>query len=165
MKILCSACLCGCACRYDGRSTRHPLLERLAGFHELIPVCPEVLGGLGIPRSPVELRQGRVLDSTGKDWTPSLRQGVDSVMKMVDEIRPDLCILQQRSPSCGHGLIYDGTFTGRLAKGEGLLSRALLDRHIPILPGDQLDSLQVARDGSIVDRDGRSIMAKVCKSR
>ena len=117
MDILVSACLLGTPCRYDGASRPCGELARLEVLgHRRIPVCPEVMGGLPTPRPPAELqRDGRVVDRAGKDVTEAYRLGAEAVLK-------------ERSPSCGRGQIYDGSFTGRLTEGSGVTAR-LLEEH------------------------------------
>ena len=116
MDILVSACLLGTPCRYDGASRPCGELARLEVLgHRLIPVCPEVMGGLPTPRPPAELqRDGRL--------------GAEEVLELARAHRCTLAVLKERSPSCGRGQIYDGSFTGRLTEGSGVTAR-LLEEH------------------------------------
>ena len=125
MKILISACLLGIPCRYDGASKPQPWAAALARRHELVPVCPEQLGGLPTPREPSERREGRVVMRTGTDVTEQYRRGAEAALALCRLLRCEAAILKERSPSCGHGTIYDGTFTGTLTKGDGVTAELL----------------------------------------
>ena len=148
-KPLCivSACLCGIPCRYDGKDVKVNLADfsvpggvprplpdfaalRASGL--VLAVCPEVEGGLPVPRSPVEIRDGRAVSATGKDFTREFHSGA---LKALEKARqtslPDgslLAVLKDKSPSCGSTCVYDGTFSGRVIPGEGVTA-ALLRRH------------------------------------
>ena len=122
MKIMVSACLLGEDCKYDGGNNRNEaLLEMIAG-HEVIPVCPEVLGGLPVPRVPAEIAAGRVVNREGQDVDGAFRRGAEKALGIAEREKPDLIILQSRSPSCGVKEIYDGTFTGRKIPGHGIFA-------------------------------------------
>ena len=132
MKILISACLLGIPCRYDGRAKSQPWAEALAGRHDLVPVCPEQLGGLPTPRDPSERREGRVVMNTGADVTEQYRRGAEAALRLCRMLGCEAAILKERSPSCGHGTIYDGTFTGTLTDGDGVTAELLLRNGIPV---------------------------------
>lgn len=132
MRILISACLLGVCCRYDGASKPHPLAVELAEKHELIPVCPEQLGGLATPRPPAE-RQGKaVIAKTGADVTEQYRRGAEEALKLCRLLGCEAAVLKERSPSCGSGEIYDGTFTGTLIAGDGVTAELLKAHGIPV---------------------------------
>ena len=117
-----SACLLGENCTYDGGNNRNEaLLEMLAG-HEIIPVCPEVAGGLPVPRIPVEIVDGRAVNRNGEDMDGAFRKGAEKTLEIAAREKPDLIILQSRSPSCGVKEIYDGTFTGKKIPGHGIFA-------------------------------------------
>lgn len=138
MKIAVSACLLGHNCKYNGGNNRsQKVLEYLEG-HDVIPVCPEVAGGLPIPRVPVELRDGKAINRDGEDVTTFFRHGVEKTMAILAEKPVDLAILQPRSPSCGCKQIYDGTFTKTLIDGKGMFAQALADANIPMIGADEL---------------------------
>ena len=118
MRILISACLLGARCRYDGVSKLQPWISDLAERHILVPVCPEQLGGLPTPRPPAERRGDRVMTRDGGDVTAQYRRGA--------------ALLKERSPSCGSGMVYDGTFTGVLTAGEGVTAELLRAQGIPV---------------------------------
>ncbi|WP_018125931.1 DUF523 domain-containing protein [Desulfovibrio oxyclinae] len=123
--ILVSACLAGVKCRYDGGDNEHPDAVRLVEQGRAIPVCPEQLGGLPTPRNPVEIRDDRVVDESGTDFTEHFRRGAREAVKLAVCAGCRTALLQPRSPSCGCGMIYDGTFQRRLIPGDGFLARAL----------------------------------------
>lgn len=127
-KILVSACLLGIACRYDGKVKRYLKVLRLAKNKILIPVCPEILGGLSTPREKAEIKDGKVLTKSGKDLTKYFEKGAREVLKIAKILNIKKAILKQKSPSCGFGKIYDGTFSGKIINGDGITA-ALLKKH------------------------------------
>ena len=136
MKIAVSACLLGHDCKYNGGNNRsQKVLDYIEG-HDVIPVCPEVAGGLPVPRVPVELEGGRAINRDGEDVTAFFQRGVEEEMKKMQDI--DLAILQPRSPSCGCKQIYDGSFTKTLINGKGMFAQALADAGIPMMDGDDV---------------------------
>ena len=122
MKILVSACLLGDNCKYNGGNNRNAELLRLLSGHTVIPVCPEVLGGLPTPRTPAEIVNGIVTNRNGESVDEAFRKGAEEALKLAKQEQPDLIILQSRSPSCGVKQIYDGTFTGTLIPGQGVFA-------------------------------------------
>ena len=135
-KLIVSACLLGEACRYDGKSKPCEKVKLLAEKYELIPVCPEVTGGLPVPRVPVELKNGRAINRNGEDVTDFFLKGVEKEMAKMQDI--DLAILQPRSPSCGCKQIYDGTFNKTLINSKGMFAQALAEAGIPLMDGDDV---------------------------
>lgn len=133
MTILVSACLLGENCKYNGGNNRNERVLRYIGGHEVIPVCPEMLGGLPSPRKPVEWRDGRAVTADGDDCTDAFDLGIERTMALIDGKHIDLAILQSRSPTCGVKQVYDGTFTGTKIGGQGALAKALAARGIPLL--------------------------------
>ena len=127
MNVLVSACLLGVECKYSGGSNAHPFLMEAArrGRVQLIPVCPECYGGLPIPRAPSEQRGGRVYAKTGEDLTEAFERGARTALHLARLYGCRHAILKERSPSCGSGLIYDGSFSGALAPGQGVAARLL----------------------------------------
>ena len=129
MNILVSSCLLGIPCRYDGQSKPCEAVRRLAGRHRLIPVCPEVLGGLPTPREPSEIRpDGRVYSRTGQDVSEAYLAGAREALRIARLHGCSLAILKEKSPSCGCGRVYDGSFTHTLTAGDGICT-ALLRRN------------------------------------
>ncbi len=138
MTILVSACLLGENCKYNGGNNRNERVLRFVAGHEIIPVCPEMLGGLPAPRKPVEWRNGRAVTRDGDDWTDAFRLGVSRAMALIEGKRIDLAILQSRSPTCGVKQIYDGTFSGTRMAGQGALAHALAERGIPLMDAEDV---------------------------
>ena len=139
--ILVSCCLLGAECRYRGDGQRSEAVLRLAEKHTLIPVCPEQMGGLPTPRDPAEIRGDRVVSSAGRDVTAAYRKGAQTALFLAKLNRVDFAILKAKSPSCGKGLIYDGTFTGNKIPGNGVAAALLLENGIPVFTEDELDRL------------------------
>lgn len=140
MKIAVSACLLGENCKYSGGNNRSErLLSELAKYPEIevIPVCPEVAGGLPTPRPPAEIVDGEVVNNCGVSVDAEYRAGVATEMARLE---PHIeagelvaAVLQSRSPSCGVHEVYDGTFTGRLVTGRGLFAQALMGEGVPLV--------------------------------
>ncbi len=122
MKIMVSACLLGENCKYSGGNNRRPELLCLLSGHTVIPVCPEVLGGLPVPRTPAEIVNGTVMNREGRSVDAAFRLGAEKALEIAEKEKPDLIILQSRSPSCSVNEIYDGTFSGRRAPGRGVFA-------------------------------------------
>ena len=138
MVILVSACLLGENCKYNGGNNRNERVLRYVQGHEVIPVCPEVLGGLPCPRKPVEWVGERVLTRDGDDCTENFRIGVQRALEVIADQQVDLVILQSRSPTCGVKQIYDGTFSGVRIDGQGVLAKALAARGIPLMDAEDV---------------------------
>lgn len=141
MKLLVSACLLGVRCRYDGASKAHPLAGALAQAHELVPVCPEQLGGLPTPRPPAERRGDRVVTGAGADVTEQYRRGAAEALRLCRVLGCEAAVLKERSPSCGRGEIYDGTFSGTLAAGDGVTAALLRAGGVPVYGESQIEEL------------------------
>lgn len=125
MRVLVSACLLGVSCRYDGQSKAYPLVEELCRRHQVVPICPEQLGGLSTPRTPAERQGERVVTRSGGDVTAQYRRGAEEVVRLAKLLGCTVAVLKERSPSCGSGQIYDGSFTGTLTDGYGVAAEAL----------------------------------------
>ena len=138
MKIAVSACLLGHNCKYSGGNNRSQKVLDYIEEHEVIPVCPEVTGGMSTPRVPVELKNGKAINRDGEDVTEFFLRGVEKTMEKLDGQNIDLAILQPRSPSCGCKQIYDGTFTKTLIDGKGMFAQALAEAGIPMMDGDDV---------------------------
>lgn len=136
-RILVSACLLGEPCRYDGASQPCENVMALATDYDLVPVCPEQLGGLPTPRTPSELQpDGRVIDRAGRDRTEAFRAGAQEAVRIARAHGCTRAILKAKSPSCGTREIYDGTFTGTLVPGKGVTAVALEQAGIEIAQED-----------------------------
>ncbi len=141
MKILISACLLGTPCRYDGKSKANPRLQALLEKHQLIPVCPEQLGGLPTPRPASERRGRQVLNHQGQDVTSQYQRGAEEALRLAQLFGCTCALLKERSPSCGSGQIYDGTFSGTLIPGDGLTAQLLKAAGIQVYGESQIDAL------------------------
>lgn len=141
MNVLVSACLMGFRCRYDGGAQRLDCLDALRERHVLVPVCPEVMGGLPTPREPSEIRSGRVVTRDGRDVTEAFARGAREAERIALACGCRCALLKERSPSCGLGRVYDGTFTGTLTRGDGLCARLLSQRGLRVLGESQAEEL------------------------
>ncbi len=139
MNILVSACLLGERCRYDGKSKPNADITALALRHKLIPVCPEVLGGLQTPRAPAEICGSRIINSEGADVTAQYTLGAQKTLEIASENKCTIAILKEKSPSCGRGLIYDGSFSRTLTDGDGITAKLLIDNGITVIGESQYD--------------------------
>lgn len=151
MKILVSACLLGEPVRYDGGAKLVAGIARLAAKHQLIAFCPEVAGGLPVPRDPAEItgsaipilqrRGGGVLTPEGKDVTDAFRQGAEAALELCRTHGIEAAILKERSPSCGVHQIYDGTHQGRVIAGSGLTAELLREHGIRLYTEEDYEQL------------------------
>jgi uncharacterized protein YbbK (DUF523 family) len=132
MKLLCSACLLGKNCRYDGKNNENKKIKKLFYEHEVIPICPEELGDLPTPRPPAEIKCGKVITNKGVDVTKNFNIGAYRVLEIAKKLDIKNAILKQRSPSCGCGKIYDGTFTKTVIEGNGITAKMLIDNGIEV---------------------------------
>ena len=136
MKIMVSACLLGRNCKYNGGNN---LDENVIGFlqgHEVIPVCPEEAAGLGIPRTPMEIVNGVLINKEGIVVDEPVRRAVEKIVAEHPDV--DLAILKSRSPTCGVKQVYDGTFSGVLVDGTGALAQALKEAGIKVLDAEDV---------------------------
>ena len=130
--ILVSACLLGEKCRFDGKSKPCDKVIKLNEKYNLIPVCPEVLGGLETPRTPCEIRNGKVISANGIDRTIEYTTGAQIALEIAKENNCKVAILKSKSPSCGKGKIFDGTFSGTLTDGNGITAQLLTENGIDV---------------------------------
>lgn len=143
MKILISRCLLGESCRYDGRSvpSEAACLLREAG-HTLIPVCPEVDGGLPTPRAPAEIQpDGSVFNQAGEDVSAQYRRGAELALETAQREGCQAAVLKAKSPSCGSTQVYDGSFSRILIPGQGVAARLLTQAGIHVVDEDHLGDL------------------------
>ena len=138
-RVLVSFCLLGAQCRYDGQC-KPPLAElaRLQARFDLIPICPEQLGGLATPRPPAERRGSRVVTASGLDVTEAYARGAQQVLQLARQFSCRAAILKAKSPACGSGLIYDGSFTRRLVPGWGVAAQLLRENGLLVCDETQI---------------------------
>lgn len=151
MNILVSACLLGLNCKYNGGNNYSSKLAACLPEHRFIPVCPEQLGGLCTPREPSEIQNGtgrevwqgkaEIWSRPGGDVTEAFKKGAAEALKLAKLYDCRVAILKARSPSCGYGLIYDGSFSGRLIEGNGACAELLSDEGILILNEDNFEAV------------------------
>lgn len=138
MKIAVSACLLGENCKYNGGNNYSKKLVEFLKDKEVITLCPEVLGGLPIPRKPAEIVDGEVKLENGKSVDYEFKKGAQIALDKVIDNQVDLVILQSRSPSCGVNNIYDGSFSGKLIDGKGVFAKLLVDNGIDVIDVEDL---------------------------
>lgn len=138
MKILVSACLLGKNCKYNGGNNLNQGVLDFVEGHEVIGVCPEQLGGLSTPRLPAEIVDGVVTNKEGVSVDAEFRKGAQAALAAALENKVDLAILQSRSPSCGVKEIYDGSFSGKKIKGQGVFAKLLSAHGIKVLDAEDV---------------------------
>lgn len=138
MKIMVSACLLGENCKYNGGNNRSEKVLKYVEGHEVIPVCPEVWGGLPTPRVPAEIVNGVVTARDGKIVDQEFRKGAQLGLELAVREKVDLAILQSRSPSCGPKEIYDGTFSGSRIEGMGVFAKLMAEHGFQVIDVEDL---------------------------
>ncbi len=136
MTVLVSACLLGENCKYNGGNNASPAILEFLKDKQVIPICPELLAGMPSPRPPVEIKDARVIRKNGEDVTDAYCFGVQKAMQRAAQQPIDLVILKSRSPTCGVGQRYDGTFTNTLVQQSGLFAEALLQAGYTVKSSD-----------------------------
>ncbi|NLB21714.1 MAG: DUF523 domain-containing protein [Clostridium sp.] len=152
MKLLVSACLLGERVRYDGQAKEIDGIKKLAKTHELISFCPEVSGGLPVPRQASELKgsainilkgnEGGVFTKEGANFTKAFLQGAEKALALCKQHDIKIAILKERSPSCGANFVYDGTHQGRVIPGEGITAALLKQHGIQVFTEDNFMALE-----------------------
>lgn len=140
-KILISACLVGDNCKYNGGNNLNPHIEKLLEKYELIPFCPEVEGGLNIPRNPSEIKGNSVFMDNGNDVTENFNKGAKKALMLCLYLKIKKAVLKERSPSCGTHQIHDGSFSNKLINGMGVSAKLLKDNGIEVYSEEELDKL------------------------
>ena len=140
-KILVSACLLGIKCRYDGKSMPNEGVMRLAEKYALVPVCPEIYGGLPTPRTPSERVGDLVIMKDGTDVTENYQRGAKETLELCRIFGAKTAILKERSPSCGKGEIYDGSFSGALTARDGVSAELLISEGIRVIGESEIKIL------------------------
>lgn len=139
--LVISACLLGIPCRYDGRSVKKIDASALAEKYNLIPICPEIYGGLSTPRVPSERIEDRVMMRDGRDVTENYNRGAAASLEIAKANGAKLALLKERSPSCGKETIYDGTFSGTLTSRHGVTAECFLKEGIAVFGESEISEL------------------------
>jgi len=139
--LLVSACLLGVPCKYSSGDNLCPGVLALRDRYQLIPVCPEQLGGLPTPRPPAECRGDRVINREGADVTAQFQAGAEAALALAEIFHCTGAVLKSRSPSCGSGAIYDGSFTGTCVPGSGVTARLLQSHGIPVWTEESMEKI------------------------
>ena len=144
--IIISACLLGRECRYNGGHSKLSKLDSLDV--DFIPICPEEAGNLGTPRPSSELKSpakevvkgtGKIVTISGVDVTAQFLEGSKKELLKLKQSNGKIAVLKSRSPSCGYGQVYDGSFTGNLCKGNGIFSQMCEDEGVKVISSDNID--------------------------
>ena len=137
-KILVSACLLGENCKYNGGSNFSPAVAEYVRGREVLTLCPEMLAGMGCPRTPIEIVDGVLMDRDGNNVDGPMRNAVARAMEMVRKEEISCAILQSRSPTCGVNQVYDGSFSGKLIEGSGIFAQALKEAGYRVLDAEDI---------------------------
>ena len=142
-RLLISACLIGAKCKYSGGHNALPenALAALRKRYALVPVCPETAGGLGVPREPSERRDDAVISRSGRDVTAAYCRGAAIAGELCERFGCRTALLKERSPSCGSGAVYDGSFSGTLVPGDGVTAELLKGRGVLVVGEGELEKL------------------------
>ena len=135
-KILVSACLLGENCKYNGGNNYAPAVAEYLEGREVIAICPEMLAGMGCPRTPIEIVNGVLMDRDGNNVDAAMRNAVEKAMDTIRVENIQCAILQSRSPTCGVNQVYDGSFSGKLIPGSGIFAQALKDAGFQVLDAE-----------------------------
>ena len=138
-KILVSKCLLGINCRYKGDNCKNEAVCVLGERYEIIGVCPEQDGGLPTPRDPAEIVGDRVISSSGRDVTAEYNKGAHHALELAKSNKIEFAVLKSKSPSCGCGTIYDGTFSGKLTIGDGVTSKLLKENGFKVIDENEIE--------------------------
>lgn len=139
MKVLVSACLLGENCKYDGGNNLNAAVKEYMKGKEVLPICPEMMAGLGCPRTPIEIVNGVVMDKNGNSVDTAIRSAVARAMEQVAKEEIECAILQSRSPTCGVNQIYDGSFSRKRITGSGVFAQALKDAGIKVIDVEDIE--------------------------
>lgn len=140
MKIAVSACLMGDNVRYNGSNTFNKKLINLLDNYETVKVCPECKAGLSVPRNPVEIYNNRIVDAKGNDYTEAINKANTLLFEKIKDC--DFAVLKQKSPTCGNGIIYDGSFSGKLIKGYGSFTKLCINNGMTVFSEEQIDEIR-----------------------
>lgn len=138
MKVLVSACLLGRNCKYNGGNNYCPAVVEYLKDQDVVEICPEMMAGLGCPRTPIEIVNGVLTDKNGCNVDTTLRQAARDALEFAKKQDIHLAILQSRSPTCGVNQVYDGSFTGKRIPGHGVFAQMLLEAGLPVLDAEDI---------------------------
>ena len=145
-KILVSACLLGDKVRYDGRGNYHPNIKYILENFDVIPFCPEVEGGLSIPRIPSEIINDEVINKEGRNVTRQFSLGAGKALTIVKYFNIKTAILKENSPSCGVHNIYNGKFQNKLIEGQGITTRALVEHGVKVISENEIEQFLIEKN-------------------
>jgi len=138
MEILVSACLLGENCKYNGGNNYNAAVAEYVKGKSVLPICPEIMAGMGCPRTPIEIVDGVLMDRNGNNVDAAMREAVAKTMEIIRKEDIQCAILQSRSPTCGVNQIYDGSFSGKLISGSGLFAQALKDSGYRVIDAEDI---------------------------
>ena len=138
MKILVSACLLGENCKYNGGNNYSPVVTEFVMGQDVLSICPEMMAGMGCPRTPIEIVDGVLMDRDGNNVDAAMQKAVADAMEFIQKEEIRCAILQSRSPTCGVNQIYDGSFSGKLISGSGIFARALKEAGYQTMDAEDL---------------------------
>ena len=138
MKVLVSACLLGENCKYNGGNNYSSAVAEFVRGKEILPICPELMAGMGCPRTPIEIVDGVLMDRDGKNVDTAMRAAVETAMKQLSSEEIQCAVLQSRSPTCGVNQVYDGSFSGNLIPGGGIFAQALKEAGYRVIDAEDV---------------------------
>ena len=138
MKILVSACLLGENCKYNGGNNYNAAVAEFVKDKEVLAVCPELLAGMGCPRTPIEIVNGVLMDRNGNNVDAAMREAVAHALERIQQEQIRCAILQSRSPTCGVNQVYDGSFSGKLTAGSGIFAQALKEKGCRVIDAEDI---------------------------
>ena len=138
MKVLVSACLLGENCKYSGGNNYSSAVAEFVRGKEILPICPELMAGMGCPRTPIEIVDGVLMDRDGKNVDTAMREAVETAMKQLSSEEIQCAVLQSRSPTCGVNQVYDGSFSGKLIPGGGIFAQALKEAGYRVIDAEDV---------------------------
>ena len=141
MKILVSACLLGENCKYNGGNNYNPFVVAYVAGKDVLPICPEMMAGMGCPRNPIEIVDGVQTDCDGKNVDAPIRETVAQIMEQICQEKIECAILQSRSPTCGVNQIYDGSFSGKLISDSGVFAKCLIDAGYRVIDAEDISKM------------------------
>lgn len=138
MKILVSACLLGKNCKYNGGNNYNAAVVEFVKDKEVLAICPEMMAGMGCPRTPIEIVDGVLMDRDGNNVDAAMRKAVAKAMELIRKEDIQCAVLQSRSPTCGVNEVYDGSFSGKRIPGSGVLAQALKDEGYQVIDAEDI---------------------------